>query len=69
MGIFGMNSSEFNEPCHEISHQNSNNDNCHQETNCWDLAKKFLSSRIVDVKGTKESSAMLYAMQLLFYIV
>ena len=33
MGIFEMNSSEFNEPCHEI-HQNSNSDNCHQETNC-----------------------------------
>ena len=31
--IFEMNSSEFNEPCHEI-HQNSNSDNCHQETNC-----------------------------------
>ena len=31
--IFEMNSSEFNEPCHEI-HQNSNNDNCHQETDC-----------------------------------
>ena len=31
--IFKMNSSEFNEPCHEI-HQNSNSDNSHQETNC-----------------------------------
>ena len=31
--IFEMNSSEFNEPCHEI-HQNSNSDNGHQETNC-----------------------------------
>ena len=29
--IFETNSSEFNEPCHEI-HQNSNSDNCHQET-------------------------------------
>ena len=29
--IFEMNSSEFNEPCQEI-HQNSNSDNCHQET-------------------------------------
>ena len=29
--IFEMNSSEFNEPCQEI-HQNSNIDNCHQET-------------------------------------
>ena len=31
--IFEMNSSEFNEPCHEI-HQNSNSDNCHQKTDC-----------------------------------
>ena len=41
MGIFEINSSEFNEPCHEI-HQNSNNDNCHQETNCWDWLKSFV---------------------------
>ena len=36
-----MNSPEFNEPCHEI-HQNSNSDNCHQETNCWDWLKSFV---------------------------
>ena len=41
MGIFEMNSSEFNEPCHEI-HQNSNSDNCNQETNCWDWLKSFV---------------------------
>ena len=40
-GIFEINSSEFNEPFHEI-HQNSNNDNCHQETNCWDWLKSFV---------------------------
>ena len=39
--IFEMNSSELNEPCHEI-HQNSNSDNCHQETNCWDSLKRFV---------------------------
>ena len=39
--IFEMNSSELNEPCHEI-HQNSNSDNCHQETNCWDWLKRFV---------------------------
>ena len=39
--IFEMNSSEFNEPCHEI-HQISNSDNCHQETNCWDWLKSFV---------------------------
>ena len=31
----------WNEPCHEI-HQNSNSDNCHQETNCWDWLKSFV---------------------------
>ena len=41
MGIFEMNSSEFNKPCHE-THQNSNSDNCHQETNCLDWLKKFV---------------------------
>ena len=39
--IFEMNSSEFNEPWHEI-HQNPNSDNCHQETNCWDWLKSFV---------------------------
>ena len=39
--IFEMNSSEFNEPCHEI-HQNSNSDNCHRETNYWDWLKSFV---------------------------
>ena len=36
-----MNSSEFNEPCHEI-HRNSKSDSCHQETNCWDWLKSFV---------------------------
>ena len=67
--IFEMNSSELNEPCHEI-HQNSNSDNCHQETNCWDWLKSFV---VTDRRRKRNQRIICYvvghAVALLFYIV
>ena len=34
-----MNSSEFNEPCHDIQ---TVHDNCYQVTNCWDWLTRFV---------------------------
>ena len=67
--IFEMNSSELKEPCHEI-HQNSNSDNCHQETNCWDWLKSFV---VTDRRRKRNQRIIFYvvghAVALLFYIV
>ena len=51
-----MNSSEFNEPCHEI-HQNSNSDNSHQETNCWDWLKIFV---VTDCRNKRNQRIICY---------
>ena len=66
--IFEMNSSELNEPCHEI-HQNSNSDNCHQETNRWDWLKRFF---ITDRRRKRNQRIIRYvaghAVALLYYV-
>ena len=63
-----MNSPEFNEPCHEI-HQNSNSDNCHQETNCWDWLKSFV---VKDRRHKRNQRIICYvaghAVALLYYV-